>query len=48
MNYDFGNTEFELSDAMAEELIQLAVAMALENVESSRLQSKLSTLPIES
>jgi len=48
MNYDFGNTEFELSDTMAEELIQLAVAMALENVESSRLQSKLSTLPIES
>lgn len=48
MNYDFGNTEFELSDTMAEELISLAVAMALENVESSRLQSKLSTLPIES
>ena len=48
INYDFGNTEFELSDTMAEELISLAVAMALENVESSRLQSKLSTLPIES
>lgn len=47
MSYDFGSTKFELSDAMAEELISLAVAMALENVESTRLQSKLTTLPIE-
>ena len=35
--YDFGDTPFELSDTMAEELISLAVAMALENVESTRL-----------
>jgi hypothetical protein len=34
MTYDFGDTLFELSDTMAEELINLAVAMALENVES--------------
>ena len=45
--YDFGNTPFELSDTMAEELISLAVAMALENVESSRLQTKMSTLSLE-
>lgn len=45
----FSNTvNFELSDTMAEELINLAVAMALENVESSRLQTKLSTLSLES
>jgi len=31
---------FELSDTMAEELISLAVMMALENVESTRLQTK--------
>ena len=31
---------FELNDTMAEELISLAVLMALENVESQRLQSK--------
>lgn len=47
MNYSFGNTKFELSDTMAEELINLAVAMALENVESTRLQTKLNTLPLE-
>lgn len=47
MNYDFGDTEFELSDTMAEELISLAVAMALENIESTRLQTKLTTLPLE-
>ena len=45
--YDFGDTPFELSDTMAEELISLAVAMALENVESTRLQTKLTTLPLE-
>lgn len=47
MTYDFGDTVFELSDTMAEELIHLAVAMALENVESQRLQTSLSTLPLE-
>ena len=40
-------TIFELSDTMAEELISLAVAMALENVESPRLQTKLSTMQLE-
>lgn len=47
MNYDFGETKFELSDTMAEELISIAVALALENIESTRLQSKLSTLQLE-
>ena len=47
MKYEFGDTTFELSDTMAEELINLAVAMALENVESTRLQTKLNTLPLE-
>lgn len=37
MSYDFNETPFELSDTMAEELISLAVALALENVESTRL-----------
>lgn len=46
--YDFGDTAFELSDTMAEELISLAVAMALETVESSRLQTKLTTNSLES
>ena len=44
---DFNNTPFELSDTMAEELINLAVAMSLENIESTRLQSKLNTLQLE-
>ena len=47
MNYNFSNTKFELSDTMAEELISLAITMALENVESTRLQTKLNTLPLE-
>ena len=34
------NGTFELNDTMAEELISLAVMMALENVESTRLQTK--------
>ena len=41
------DTDFELSDTVAEELVNLAIVFALENVESSRLQTKLSTLPIE-
>lgn len=45
--YDFGDTPFELSDSMAEELINLAIAMALETVESSRLTSKLQTRQLE-
>lgn len=34
------DSTFELNDSMAEELISLAVLMALENVESQRLQTK--------
>lgn len=45
---DFGDTIFELSDTMAEEMINLAVLFAIENVESTRLQAKTSTLPLES
>lgn len=44
----FSDTEqFELSDQMAEELISLAVAFALENVESTRLNTKLNTRGLE-
>ena len=42
----FGGT-FELNDTMAEELISLAVLFALENVESTRLQSKAQTRGLE-
>ena len=38
---------FECSDTMAEELISLAVAFALENVESQRLNSKLNMRGLE-
>ena len=38
---------FELSDAMAEELINLAITFALENVESPRLNTKLNTRGLE-
>ena len=38
---------FECSDAVAEELISLAVAFALENVESQRLNSKLNMRGLE-
>lgn len=41
------NTNFECNDAVAEELISLAVAFALENVESQRLNSKLITRRLE-
>lgn len=41
-------TTFELSETMAEELINLAIAMSLEIVESTRLNTKLQTLPLES
>jgi len=44
---DFGDTEFELSDAMAEELISLAITFALENVESTRLNTKINTRGLE-
>lgn len=42
-----GLTTFELNDAMAEELISLAVTFALENVESTRLNTKLNTRGLE-
>ena len=44
---DTDETEFELSDSMAEELINLAIIMALENVESPRLQTKAQTRSLE-
>lgn len=47
-DYDFGQTEFELSDSMAEELINLAIIMSTEIVESSRLTTKANTRPLES
>ena len=39
---------FELNDTVAEELINLAIIMALENVESPRLTTKVQTRPLES
>ena len=47
-DYDFGSTTFELSDTMAEELINLAIIMSTEIVESGRLSTKLNTRPLES
>ena len=47
-DYDFGSTMFELSDTMAEELVNLAIIMSTEIVESSRLSTKLNTRPLES
>lgn len=41
------NTPFELNPTMAEELISLAIAFALENVESQRLTTKLNTRGLE-
>lgn len=46
--YDFEETtQFELSDTMVEEFINLAIVMALENVESTRLGNKLQTRQLE-
>lgn len=42
------STKFELSDTMAEELINLAILFATEQVESPRLQTKTSLIPLES
>lgn len=42
------NTVFELNDSMAEELINLAIIMSLEIVESTRLDNKIKTAPLES
>lgn len=41
------NTQFELNDQVAEELISLAVTFALENIESPRLAQKINTLQLE-
>ena len=40
-------TQFECSDSMAEELINLAISFALENVESPRLTTKLNMRGLE-
>lgn len=46
---DFSETtSFELSDSMAEEMINLAIVMTLEIVESSRLSTKVQTKQLES
>lgn len=42
------NVEFELNSTIAEELINLAIAMSLETVESPRLKTKLETMALES
>ena len=44
----FGSQKFELTDNMAEELINLAIIMSTQIVEDSRLTSKLQTRPLES
>lgn len=44
---DAEEDEFELNDTMAEELITLAIMFALENIESTRLASKLNTRGLE-
>ena len=41
------NTQFELNDQVAEELISLAVTFALENIESPRLAQKINTSQLE-
>lgn len=45
---DFSDTPFELTDSMAEELINLAILFVTEIVESPRLQTKTSTIQLES
>lgn len=47
-DYITKDTEFELSDSAAEELINLAIVMSLETTESTRLNSKTSTMSLES
>jgi len=46
--YRIKHKEFELSDQMAEELINLAILFATEITESPRLQSKSQTMQLES
>ena len=45
---DFGDTKLEINDTMAEELVNLAIIMSTEIVESSRLSTKVNTRPLES
>lgn len=45
---NFDDSEFELSDSMAEELVNLAILMAAETVESPRLTTKTNLIPLES
>ena len=48
VDHNFDNTDFELSDSMAEELINLAIIFAAETVESQRLSTKVNIRPLES
>lgn len=45
--FHFDNTEFECSDTMANELVDLAIIFASENTESPRLNSMLQTKQLE-
>lgn len=45
---DKNSTTFELNDSVAEELINLAIIMSLEIVESTRLDNKIKTSSLES
>ena len=45
---DDDTTEFELSNTMADELVTLAVTYALENVESTRLNTQIQMRGLES
>ena len=47
-NISTSNIEFELNDSMAEELINLAIILSAEIVESQRSQTKVQLRPLES
>lgn len=47
-NFDFGNTLFELNDNVAQEVINMAIIMSAEIVESQRLSTKASINSFES
>ena len=44
----WATTQWQLSDTMAEEVINLAIIMSLETIESARLSTKMSTSKLES
>lgn len=44
---NLSSTDFQLNDTMAEELINLAIIMALDNVESTRLNTKVGLQKLE-